>query len=463
MPAWLTSDWPLIGITVLMVVGCLATVSAVYGMILVLVATGEPGALLSGAGVGAFLGFVSFGVQTVAAASGGDHAASFAARYLPLLYVALPVAATWFGMRFAFSRLTDPDEYRRLAFVAKLALSLAVLMSILAAVLTFDNREAETFFSKVSAATAFSYPLLIVLATGAVYLSRHGGGLVRSRFPETPWLPSLAPALDGVKAFALLAAGMAVLSTVGALVVADRMVDRVLLLLTAPFHLANVGVAGAVVAMGGSVGLSPIGGTEGAGSRHLSLLNFGFPPTQDAGAAPFFWFALLAAAPLLVGWLVWRRLEATKPASEQEALGPAFVAAFAFTLVSWIASLLARTQVYANAEGLERGDSTLILHPSSGAAFGLALLWATAGAVVAALVWSRRRHLAWDAGAGSGAGSGSDSGADAPAPPAGPTPATPPATPPATLAGTKSCLTCGASLEETNRFCPSCGTAVPPD
>ena len=93
-------------------------------------------------------------------------------------------------------------------------------------------------------------------------------------------------------------------------------------------------------------------------------------------------FFLLALAPGAIAWVTLRRLDEERPADEQGVLRVAASVAGGFVITSWVLALVTAQQ-------------TAIGSPRS--AFGLALLWALAGAGVAAAVWTQRHGVRWQA------------------------------------------------------------------
>jgi len=452
VPPWLVADWPLVGLCLIIMLVVLFGVSAVYGGVAAVVAAGSIKALVPGVTVGAYLAFSAFGVKTVAANSGASSVI-VATRFLPLPWLALPIGATWLGLRFAFPRLSR-DRVSVLAFAAKLAVSFGIVMAILAAVLSVGaarGEDATGFGARVSGGEAWAYSTFIVAVAALVIMSLRGTTVVPSRFgAQLRDIGGLA--VDGARAYALMAAALAVVTIVAAVIVVDTGTARLSTVLGTLFMGISMGVVAASYAMGAAIGL---------GSGHTSLLKFGFPPSSSAGAAPVPFFLLLVVAPAVVAWTVWRRLERDRPATQQEVMKVGFAIAIAFSLVAWLAALVSRVVLTTGAtkSGSSRGTGTfLVARPSVGGVLGLSLLWALLGGLGAAFYWSTQRGVAWKTPQGDTAAASSGRLQDF-APPAPPPAASPPPAATRPAAG-DACSNCGAPLTAAGPFCANCGTRV---
>jgi len=435
-------------------------VSALYGGVAAVVAAGSIKALVSGVTVGAYLAFSAFGVKTVAANSGATSAI-VATQFLPLPWLGLSIGATWLGLRFAFPRLSR-DRSNLVAFAAKLAVSFGIVMAILAAVLSVGAARAEDaagFSARVSGGEAWAYSTFIVAVAALVILSVRGTSVVPSR-AGTHLGDIGGLALDGARAYALMAAALAVVTIVAAVVVVDTGSARLSTIVGTLFMGLSMGVVAASYAMGAAIGL---------GSGHTSLLRFGFPPGSGAGAAPVPFFLLLVVAPAVVAWTVWRRLEKDRPSTQQEVMKVGFAIAIAFSLVAWLAALVSRVLLTTGAtkSGSSRGTGTfLVARPSVGGVLGLSLLWALLGGLGAAFYWSTQRGVAWKAPEGDLPTTAErpqevvpGAPPPAPPPPAPPPPFSPPPGATRPVAGGV-CSNCGAPLTAAGPFCANCGTRV---
>lgn len=380
-PAWLAADWVVAVVSAFVLLGICLAVALPYGVLLALAASADAGSILSGLVTGAFLPFIMFGVETVAARADGDTTVILAARFLPLLFLAVPVAATWFALRFALRRVppsTDPTV--RVALVVKIALIVCVVAAVMAGLLSIGDEGdfgGRNFFSNVSVGGAIFYPLLIIVPAGLAYLWRHGirpwAGQLR-RVTDNLWARNAA---WGAAAFVAMAAAMGVLALVADIITADDGKDRVSQIVRVPIDGLNEGVAGAVFAMGGAVARL---------ASHTSLLHWGSYDSPGDGSAPVPLFLLLALAPALVGWVTYRRLEQQRPTDEQTVLSIATAIVGGFVVTAWLLSFLGR---------IERLSVDPIVQPSPRGAFGLGLLWAAVGAAGAAFLWSKRRGVSW--------------------------------------------------------------------
>lgn len=377
LPAWATDDWLVALVSAGLLLGVCLAVALPYGALLAVAATGDAGSIISGLVTGAFLPFVMFGVETAAARFDGDTLVILGNRSLPLLLLAVPVAATWMAMRFALPRVR-PAPGALVALVVKIALIVCVAAAVMAGLLSIGDETDfgdEGFVAEVSAGAAAIYPFLLIVPAGLAFLWRRGtrpwaGPVDRAR--ANPWVRS---AVWGGAAFVGLAAVMGVLALLADVITADDGKARVLQVLRAPLDQLNEGVAGAVVAMGGAV--ARLG-------SHTSLLHWGSYEAPGDGNAPAPLFLLLALAPAAVAWLTWRRLERERPAVEQQVLQVSTAVAAGFVVTAWLLSLLGR---------IERIAVDPVVQPSPRGAFGLGLVWAALGAAGAALYWSRAHGI----------------------------------------------------------------------
>lgn len=198
----------------------------------------------------------------------------------------------------------------------------------------------------------------------------------------------------GGLAWGALAVAAGVGLTVAGVVVADGTAERILAIEAAPAVVVNAGVAGAAVASGATVDTTaslidlPFNVDRGGS---LSLFHFDFPPNDDSGPAPVYLFPLLLLAPAAVAVTTWRALAASRPPGEQEALRVAFAVSGGFVVAAWFGSTLAPLAVSGGARG---GDTQIlrsaVARPSVGGTVGLALVWALAASLAAALAWHNR-------------------------------------------------------------------------
>ena len=184
--------------------------------------------------------------------------------------------------------------------------------------------------------------------------------------------------------------------------------------------------------MGGSVAYQSASSAGGYSTGHVSLFHAGFPPGPDAGSAFVPFFVLLFAAPLLVGWLVIRRLNHERPLEQRRVLGIGLEAAIGFAVVSFVAAWLGRVLFSGAAarHAATRADGFALavqLHPSLLAAIGLGLVWGLIGGLGAAFWWGTKHGVRWSIGAPATAGTGPAS-----TPPVSPRVAPPPPPPAST-------------------------------
>ena len=450
LPSWVVADWPVVGICVLLIALATVVVSVVYGAVVALAASGGD-AVVSGAIAGAYVAFSAFGAASGAFRGTEDSIVQFATAFLPLPWVLVPVLAMWVALGFGYPRVA-PQRPARLAFVAKVAVVFGVLAGIMASVLSLGDFGAEPdageLVSKVSAGSAAFYAILILGLTGLVYLLRRGD--LRSLDTRLSQLAAKTRVLlEGAKAFALLVTVMAAITLVAALIAADSMAERLVVLLAIPFLVVNVGIAGAVLAMGGSVGLGEAPGEDsefvaGVITDHLSLFHWGFPPGIDPGSAPPYLLVLLALAPLAAGWMAYRWLQRRPATTENDLWSVGFLVALGFALASLVAALFGRILLSGFTDDFDRGG-ILFARPSVAAALGLGLLWGIVGGLGGALFWGRQKGMTVISRAAPSMREAA--------------PGTPPGTPPVASHST-TCRSCGSPTDASARFCEACGSPL---
>ena len=383
---WARGEWPLVGLATVLIVGGVAAVSAAYGAVLALAATGRASAIGPGAGLGSLLSFGWLGAAVRASTTGADRVLAFETRFLPLFGVLVPAAITWAVLRYCWPRLRRKDD--AVVFAAKVAAAVALVVAFLARLASTGGSAAGGLASRVDAGPAAFFALLVVGVAGAAFLGRD----------RSAWAPPVlvTAALAGARAWGLAVVFMTALVVTAGVLAADSGAERALLLLGFPLLGVNLGVQGLSVAMGAAVrlvavGPAEVGGIPPAGAGHVSLLHFGFPPEPDAGAAPVAAFLLLALAPALVAWSLGRELRRRPPGEEQDALAAGFAAAGGFAAATLAGALASSIWVMAVASDLARPGGMLVARPSVVGTVGLALVWGLVGGLGAALVVVRRR------------------------------------------------------------------------
>ena len=435
LPGWLTSDWPLVGLGVTVMLVLLFAVAALYGMVAGVAASGNLSAAPYGAALGSHLAFAAFGART-AVSFGVRNGSALSLQFLPLPWAIVGGFAMRAALRFARPRLPD-ERRRRVGYAVKLALAGGVALGVLAGLLDQRSQAGAGYRSELNGGEVWFYATVLLLVWGAIWLHREGYRLL----PALPadLRPMAGPAREGATAFVVMAAAFAFAGLVFGLVVVDRNGAQVGLLFGVPVLGLSFGAAMADFAMGAALGL---GSLFGQPIGHVSLAHFGLPPAPDAGAAPVWLFVVLLAAPAAVGAIVWRRLERQRPTQEQEALGVGAATAAGFAAAAWLFALVGRITVLAaiappnsrgqaaNALALLRGRGggigTLVAaQPNPVSVAFLALLWGLAGGLGAAFIWASRHHARWQVTG--------DAGPPTAAPPPAPTepgPAGPPPPPP---------------------------------
>lgn len=426
LPRWLTSDWPLVGLGVAVMVALLFAASALYGTVAAVAVAGNVQAAGYGAALGSHLAFAAFGART-AVSFGATNASNLALQFLPLPWALTGGLAMGAALRFARPRLPD-DRRRRMAYAAKLAAAGGVVLGIVAGLLDQGSSARAGYRSELNGGEVWFYATVLLLLWGWLWLRRWGyraGPGWPARFR-----PLVPRAGEGAVVFVAVAAVFAFVGLVFALVVVDHNSDQVGLLFGVPVVALNFGAAMADVAMGAAVGFPAIYGDHPPG--HLSLVHFGLPPWPDAGAAPAWLFVALLVAPAAVGFTVWRRLERSRPTSEQDAFGVGAATAVGFAATAWLLALVGRIALSAAIVptiGADRGtgNRALILgrvgvstvvaaQPNPVSVFFLALLWGLAGGLVAAFYWASRHHARWQVTAPVSGGERQEAGAAGEAP-----------------------------------------------
>jgi hypothetical protein len=425
-PPWLTSDWPLVGLGVAVMLALLFAVSALYGTVAAVAASGKPGAAGYGAALGSHLACAAFGART-AVSFGTKNASALALQFLPLPWAVAGGLAMRAALRFARPRLPD-ERRRRTGYAVKLALAGGVALGILAGVLDQRSQPGSGYRSELNGGEVWFYATVLLLFWAWLWLRRDG---IRIG-PAMPadLRPAAQRAGEGALAFLAVAVAFAFVGLVFALVVVDSNGAQVGLLFGVPVVALNFGAAMADFAMGAALGL---GSLFGQPVGHLSLVHFGLPPAAGAGAAPVWLFVVLLAAPAAVGLTVWRRLERLRPTQEQDALAAGAATAAGFALCAWFLALVGRITLLAaiSPPGAGSQSATLALlrgrgpgagtfvaaQPNPVSVFFLALFWALAGGLGAAFLWASRHQARWQVT--SAAGSGDAPPAPPPTPPAG--------------------------------------------
>jgi hypothetical protein len=411
LPVWLTSDWPLVGLGVTVMLALLFAVSALYGTVAGVAASGEFGAAPYGAAIGSHLAFAAFGART-ALSFGPENGSALTLQFLPLPWAVVGGLAMGAALRFARPRLPD-ERRRRITYAAKLALAGGVALGVIAGVLDQRSRPGSGYASQLNGGEVWFYATVLLLLWGWFWLHRQGYRIG----PElaAPYRPLARRAGEGAVAFLVVATAFAFVGLVFSLVVVDRNGAQVALLFGVPVVGLSFGAAMADFAMGAALGLGslfaqPVG--------HLSLSHFGLPPGPESGAAPAWLFAVLLVAPATVAAVVWRHLDRLRPTQEQDALAVGAATAVGFAGTAWLLALVGRIALVAaiappdspgdldSALGLLQGQgpgigTLLSAQPNPITVLFLALLWALAGGLGAAFLWASRHHARWQVTAGS--------------------------------------------------------------
>lgn len=440
-PGWLTADWALVGLGVVVMLGLLFAVAAFYGTVAGVASAGNLRAAPYGAALGSHLAFAAVGARA-AVSFGAENGSALSLQFLPLPWALAGGLAMRAALRFASPRLPD-DRRRRIGYPVKLAAAGGVALGIVAGLLDQRSEAGPGYRSELNGGEVWFYATVLMLLWGWFWLHRDGYRLG----PSLPagYRPLAQRAKEGAIAFVVVSAAFAFVGLVFALVVVDRNGAQVALLFGLPLVGLSFGAAMADFAMGAALGLGslfaqPLG--------HLSLVHFGLPPAPDAGAAPVWLFVVLLAAPAAVAAVVWRHLDRTRPTQEQDALAVGAATAVGFAAAAWLLALVGRIFLLAaiappgesaNALALLRGGGsgigTLVAaQPNPVSVLFLALLWGLAGGLGAAFLWASRHQARWQVGAAGRPALRPDTPAppaDAPAPPTGtPAPRPSPATPP---------------------------------
>jgi hypothetical protein len=433
LPEWLTSDWPLVGLGVTVMLAVLFAVSALFGAVAGVATSGKFGAAGNGAAVGSHLAFAAFGAKT-AVSFGRENGSALALQFLPLPWAVVGGLAMGAALRFARPRLPD-ERKRRIGYAAKLAAAGGVALGVIAGVLDQRSRPGAGFSSRLNGGEVWFYATVLLLLWGWLWLHRQGYRIGPQL--AAAYRPLARRAREGALAFLAVSVAFAFVGLVFSLVVVDRNGAQVAVLFGVPVVGLSFGAAMADFAMGAALGLGslfaqPIG--------HLSLAHFGLPPGPDAGAAPVWLFAILLVAPLSVAGVVWRHLERLRPAQEQDALAVGAATAVGFAGAAWLMALVGRVALVAAIappgdsgdldtalgllQGRGSGIGTLIsVQPNPVTVLFLALVWGLAGGLGAAFLWASRHNARWQVNS---AGDASPTPPAQPGAPAGNTPSGPP-------------------------------------
>lgn len=407
-PGWLTSDWPLVGLGVAVMLALLFGVAALYGTVAGVAASGKLGAAPYGAALGSHLAFAAFGART-AVSFGTQNGSSLALQFLPLPWAVVGGLAMGAALRFARARLPD-ERRRRIAYAVKLAMAGGVALGIIAGLLDQRSQAGSGYRSELNGGEVWFYATVLLLVWGWYWLHRQGYRLGPAQPTEYP--PLAQRAREGALTFVVLAAAFAFVGLVFALVVVDRNGAQVGLLFGVPVVGLSFGAAMADFAMGAALGL---GSLFAQPMGHVSLAHFGLPPGPDAGAAPAWLFVVLLVAPAAVAAVVWRHLDRLRPTQEQDALAVGAATAVGFAGAAWLLALVGRIAVVAaiappgsrsdlgGAIGLLRGQGpgigTLVAaQPNPISVLFLALLWGLVGGLGAAFLWASRHQARWQVG-----------------------------------------------------------------
>ncbi|MCA1845262.1 MAG: hypothetical protein LC792_19130 [Actinobacteria bacterium] len=438
-PGWLTSDWPLVGLGVAVMLALLFAVAALYGMIAGVATSGNLSAAPYGAALGSHLAFAAFGART-AVSFGTRNGSALALQFLPLPWAVAGGLAMRAALRFARPRLPD-QRRRRVGYIVKLAVAGGVALGVLAGLLDQRSQAGSGYRSELNGGEVWFYATVLLLLWGGLWLHREGHRLVPA--PPADVRPLAQPASEGAMAFVAMAVAFAFVGLVFGLIVVDRNGAQVGLLFGVPVLGLSFGAAMADFAMGAALGL---GSLFGQPVGHVSLAHFGLPPAADAGTAPVWLFVVLLVAPAAVAAIVWRRLERQRPTQEQDALGVGAATAAGFAAAAWLFALVGRIALLAaiappgsqgqsaNALSLLRGRGagigTLVAaQPNPVSVAFLAFLWGLAGGLGAAFLWASRHNARWQVTTADGTAPPPASSPPASSPPAAPPPGDAPTSP----------------------------------
>lgn len=455
VPAWLLSEWPLVGVSAVITILALAIVSALYGAITAVVTSGRVDAFVSGLRVGVYLGFAAFGTAVAVVSSAGDYSGMIATSFLPLPWLGVAVAAIWLSFRFAVPQVRS-GRPALIAFVVKYALVLATALTVLGALMSVGDAGVDDFTARVRTSSLFFFVLWWALLTGFAILWRR-------RLVRPAWLERVTSsvawrtAAEGTLPFVVLGGVLLAVGFVAALIVTDGTTGRLGLVMALPFAGINFAFQAALVALGASVGWtdnwSDAGAfaTPGDSVTHLSLFNWAFPPSGDASSAPVYLIPVLLAAPILVAIVVYRALSKRPPSGEQAVFSRAFLVAGGFALAAFLGAIFGRVVVFAlslNNDDFDKGAATLLaLQPSIGGAMLMGVLWGLLGSLAGGLIWGLQRGMSFGL-------------TRQPAPAAASVPPPPTAYPPTAESPSLRCPTCGSGIGPTAVFCTSCGTRL---
>src|SRR5882724_11228497 len=171
-PAWLTSDWPLVGLSTALLLALLFAASALYGTVVAVAASGSLRAAPYGAALGSHLAFAVFGAKT-AVSFGERNGSNLVLQFLPLPGALAGGLAVGAALRFARSRLPE-DRRRRIAFGAKLAAAGGVALGVTAGLLDQGSRQGSGYRSTLNGGEVWFYATVLIWFWAWLRLRREG-------------------------------------------------------------------------------------------------------------------------------------------------------------------------------------------------------------------------------------------------------------------------------------------------
>lgn len=396
VPAWITADWPAVAVCAGLILLVLIAGCGLYGLVLTVVSTGNPGAALDGIVVGLYLVFAAVGATVRLAVLGGAGDATYSVAYVPLGLSLGAAGAVWYALRATVERRRMPVVSAP-ALAAKVVVVTSSVLTILASVLSLTDPDGSVV-AEVDPRRTLVGAVLVVGLT-ALAFSAH-----RRSWAFPPWvvrngLDRVVRALvTGAASFLALAVAAGVFTLVGALLTADSGGDRLRLVAGIPLVGINLVLVSGVAALGATVGFGVAevsdvfgAGFGGSATATLSLFRFGFPPAASTGSAPFLLLVVyLLLGPALLAGAIARRMR-DEPA-EASVIGTwVLLAGLGFVGAACLAGLMGQIKLFADAKDVAGGSNFVVVRPDLVTTLGYSALWAILGAIGGWWTWFVRR------------------------------------------------------------------------
>ena len=410
VPRWMSTDWPLAVLCVLLFVALAAGAGAVIGLAGTMVADGPSVNGLIGLVAGAWAPFAGLGDDAFVAVSSEDTlAAWFTSGISPTVAIGLAGLA-WLLYRAALPRVAVARGFT-VAFVAKVAVLGAVAVGVLGtagSIGDIDEPSGSNFqvFASVGSAEPAIWTFVILGVVGLF--------AARDRLGRVAWLERqswLRPLQAGMAAWLVVVLALGLGVSVAGIVAGDDASEGFAGAIVAPVVLGNTGTAAQAFAVGASVEVvsdpSDFEPFDRSVDEHLSLVHFDIPPDEDSDAAPLWLWPIVLVSPLVLFAAARRWLARAKPADGGSVLLQTTGIAAGFGLAAWLGATLAplysgAVAVTLSTDAFDPVGRAVVARPAVGATVGLSLLWAFVGALPAAVRYARRNGIDLIASSSSG-------------------------------------------------------------